>query len=65
MNRKQLVDLERTLANIGSEKISKIVTVKFPFSLWNYLKKLHNNVSTFIRNSVVQVLQKQLDEADE
>ena len=63
MNRKQLVRLERLLAQSQAEKKTVILTFKVPYS-WSKALKLvagRNGVSDFIRKSVTQKLLKMVD----
>ena len=63
MNRKQLVRLERLLAQSQAEKKTVTLTFKSPYSLSKALRLVagRNRVSAFVRKTLVSRLQKELE----
>jgi len=64
MNRKELSELEHLLSSLPCEKINHAVSIKLPYDLWKYIKKHHQNVSGYLRESVVQRLKRELSDSE-
>lgn len=59
---KDLHELERALSSLGCEKITHVTSIKLQPSLLAYLKRRYGNVSRFLRECVIQRLEKELDD---